>query len=405
MKHILTLLIVCFCILTAVTSCKKSGIPPKKTTDTTGTKTGTTTGTPGTTDVYVAGYDVNAQNQLVAVYWKNGIEIKLPSGQATKCLARAVFVSGNDVYVAGAIGTQACYWKNGVIVGLPSELDTLQATSIYVANGNVYVGISQPLMYESQKIHPAEYVVVTPKGQQGYGISVIYEAQVQASGISVSGTDVYTSGSFGQRGGTDFGAEYDLPQACYWKNGNLVQLPFTSYMNNIALTTTDVINSTANAIAVSGNNVYVAGGVGASYPNDNEGNFANYPAYWVNGTPHMPGEQTVGNNIQTYPLGTGTSICLSGSDVYMGGRAYQGTNYSACYWKNDGSATFMPRQGDYSDGNAISVSGGDVYMAGTDYKDSPQESYTACYWKNGTEVTLPSTTTYSKGNGIFIVKH
>jgi hypothetical protein len=400
MKNFIPLLTVCFCVLTVVTSCKKSGITPQKPKDT----TTTTTGTPGTTDVYVAGYEVNTQNQLVAVYWKNGTEVKLQSGLSTKCLARAVFVSGNDVYVAGSTGSQACYWKNGVIVGLPSELDTLQATSICVANGNVYVGISQPLMYESQKLHPAEYVIVSPAGQTGYGISVVYEDQVQQSGICTSGTDVYNSGSFGQKGGTDFGVEYYLPQACYWKNGNLVVLPFSSYMNNIALNTAYVVNSSANAITVSGSNVYTAGGVGVSYQNDNEGNFANYPAYWVNNTAYMLGEQTVGNNIQTYPVGAATSICVSGSDVYIGGSVNNSITPSACYWKNSGATIFMPRQGDYAQGNAIAVSGSDVYMAGTDFKDSPQESYTACYWKNGTETTL-STATYSKANGIFVVKH
>jgi len=210
MKNLFTYLIICFCITTGVTSCKKSGIPPKKTTDSTGTKTGTITSTPGTADVYVAGYEVNANNQLVAVYWKNGTEVKLPSGVSTKCLAKAIYVSGNDVYVAGASGSQAVYWKNGVLIGLPSDKDTLQAMSICVANGNVYVGISQPLLYEAQKIYPAEYVVVNSTGaQKAYGLGFV--PQTQLTGIAVSGTDVYTSGSTGKAGGTQYVGVASLP--------------------------------------------------------------------------------------------------------------------------------------------------------------------------------------------------
>jgi hypothetical protein len=401
MKNFIPLLIVCFCMLTVVTSCKKSGIAPHKPTDSTTT---TTTGTPGTTDVYVAGYEVNSSGST-AVYWKNGTEVKLQSGLSTKCLAKAVFVSGNDVYVAGASGSQAVYWKNGVLVGLPSELDTLQATSICVANGNVYVSISQQVIYEAQRTHPAEYVVINSAGvQTGHGLG--NDPQTVLSGIAVSGTDVYASGNISNIGGTDFGVQYFLPQANYWKNANPVTLPFSSYMNNIALTTSAIINSSASAIAVSGNNVYTAGGVGMANKDDNEGNIDNYPAYWVNSTPYMLGEQTVANNIQTFPLGSASSICVSGSDVYVGGTVYQSTNYAACYWKNNGATVFMSRQGDYTEGNALTVSGSDVYMAGTDFKDSPQETYVACYWKNGSETTLATTEgSFSNGYGIFVVKH
>ncbi len=151
MKNFFLLLTLCVCILAAISSCSKSNVKPKNPTDTTETKTGTTTGTPGTTDVYVAGYELNSKNEEIPVYWKNGTEVKLPSGASTKCMAKAIFVSGNDVYVAGYTGSQACYWKNGVLVSLPSQLDTLQATSIHVNNGNVYVGITQSVMYEAQK--------------------------------------------------------------------------------------------------------------------------------------------------------------------------------------------------------------------------------------------------------------
>lgn len=398
MKKVIVYTILWMGIAFSISSCSKKS---DKVTPLIKDTTTTTTGTPGTTDVYVAGYEVNTQNQLVAVYWKNGTEVKLPGGQATKCLARAIFVSGNDVYVAGSVGAQACYWKNGVLNGLQSLLDTLQATSIYVANGNVYVGVSQPVIYEAQLTHPGQYFIISAaNGQQGYGLG--QNLQLQQSGIYASGTDVYNSGSYSIKGGIDFGAEYYLPQACYWKNGNTqVVLPFEFNFSYYYSTNSRSLFSYAATIAVSGSDVYTAGNVGWAYPNDNTSGTA-YPAYWENNTAYMLGEQTV-NGLPTFPLGTASSICLSGSDVYIGGTVYQNNTNSACFWKNNGTTTFLPRQGDYAEGNSISVSGSDVYMAGTDYTSNP-ETYKACYWKNGAETTL-STATYSKANSIFIVKH
>ena len=404
MKNFFLLLTFCVCILAAISSCSKSNVKPKNPTDTTGTKTGTTTGTPGTTDVYVAGYELNSKNEEIPAYWKNGTEVKLPSGASTKCMAKAIFVSGNDVYVAGYTGSQACYWKNGVLVSLPSQLDTLQATSIYVANGNVYVGITQPVMYEAQKTHPAKYVVINSAGgQTGYGLGNL--PQTQASGICVSGTDVYTSGSSATIAGTDYGVQYYLPQANYWKNSSQVFLPLLPSFSTALAQQGAVLFSYASAITVSGNDVYTAGTAGWAQQNDNvSGN--GYPTYWKNKTPYMLGEQTVGNNIQTYPLGSASSICVSGSDVYVGGSVYNSNTTSACYWKNNGATVFMGRQGDFTFGTAIAVSGSDVYMAGTDNKEGPSETSTACYWKNGTEITLmTAASSSSSGYGLFVVRH
>jgi hypothetical protein len=400
MKKTIVYTLTLISIALSLNSCSKSGGNVKPLKD----STTTVTGKPGTTDVYVAGYEDNAQNQLVAVYWKNGTEVKLPGESSDKCMAKAIFVSGNDVYVAGYTGSQACYWKNGVLFSLPSQLDTLQATSIYAANGNVYVTMSQQVIYEGQKTHPGEFVVINSSGgQTGHGLGI--GLQTQQTGISVSGTDVYTSGSFRQIAGTDFGFQYFLPQAYYWKNGSPVFLPLLPSFSTTLAQQGAVLFSSAFAIAVSGNDVYTAGAAGWAEQNDNVSG-TRYPAYWKNKTPYMLGEQTVGNNIQTYPLGAASSICVSGSDVYVGGSVDNSITPSACYWKNNGPTVFMPRQGDFAEGSAIAVSGSDVYMAGTDYKEEPQETYTACYWKNGVEVTLPaSASALSTGNGLFIVKH
>jgi hypothetical protein len=88
-------------------------------------------------DLYVAGM-VETTNQMInhAVYWKNGVETVLQSS-AANAFASSIYVSGNDVYIAGYEYNQgqpryAVYWKNGVEVKLTDGSNETVATSIYV---------------------------------------------------------------------------------------------------------------------------------------------------------------------------------------------------------------------------------------------------------------------------------
>lgn len=95
---------------------------------------------------YVAGTQNNATTGLsMATYWKNGNAATLTDGSTSAAVAVAVFVSGNDVYVAGWEQEDyygggpgfAKYWKNG----MPVKLSTTSsgATSIVVFGNDVYV--------------------------------------------------------------------------------------------------------------------------------------------------------------------------------------------------------------------------------------------------------------------------
>ena len=71
---------------------------------------------PPATDVYAAGYQKIGVKK-VATLWKNGQATLLSTGQINE-YANSVFVSGNDVYVAGyedngIVKPIAKYWKNG----------------------------------------------------------------------------------------------------------------------------------------------------------------------------------------------------------------------------------------------------------------------------------------------------
>ena len=68
-----------FCLL-AVVACKKTKNP--------------------VIEVYVAGYELNTAGKQVAKVWKNGVVTALTNGQQ-HAIANSVYVSGNDVFLAG----------------------------------------------------------------------------------------------------------------------------------------------------------------------------------------------------------------------------------------------------------------------------------------------------------------
>jgi hypothetical protein len=71
-------------------------------------------------DVYIAGYE-----GLAARYWKNGEPVRV----AFLSFAESIFVDGSDVYIAGFAGKRARYWKNEEPVKLPAFWQTGKKTA------------------------------------------------------------------------------------------------------------------------------------------------------------------------------------------------------------------------------------------------------------------------------------
>ena len=97
------------------------------------------------------------------------------------------------------------------------------------------------------------------------------------------------------------------------------------------------------------------------------------------------------------------ALAISGSDVYVAGTASNSTNQTAVYWLNNGAATTLPSSMTFSTANAIAVSGGNVYVAG--YEENSAGNGTAVLWVNGTATTLspPSGMAYSYAAAITVV--
>jgi len=173
-------------------------------------------------DVYMAG-----NSYIYAVYWKNGELIQIADGEA-----RGIAVSGNGVYTCGyhflfdapipsyrpRMG--AAYWKNGEIVELAEDA---YATGIAVLGNDVYVcGYRYELIpIYDEKQRPEGGMVDWREGEKEAvywknGQQITLAQNAQATGIAVSGNDVYICGYTNP--------DSDTPTAVYWKNKQQIVL-------------------------------------------------------------------------------------------------------------------------------------------------------------------------------------
>lgn len=263
-------------------------------------------------DVYVAGGEYANTNFQKAMYWKNGVAVSLTDGSTSGDYAYDIFVSGSDVYVSGSVydadrGVRAVYWKNGTRVDLNTPCNCTneaRATGITVSGDDVYVaGWGYELDDRGHSI-PTLY-----SWKNGTATKLI--EGTETTDITVSGGNVYVAGR-GWFSGTQVGAKY-------WKNGTPV-----------TVSASDATYDAANAIFVSGTDVYVAG-----FSDDGTAK------YWKNGTAVTIASGIVGNNNSGAEL---LGIYAAGNDVYVGGREYSHefspdnkittTTSTVSYWKN-----------------------------------------------------------------------
>jgi hypothetical protein len=338
-----------------------------------------------------------------AVCWKNGVarSLLVQSKVLYKFGSSSLFVSGNDAYIAGfgfnnitRYSTSPLYWKNETATPLPDSSGDAFTNSIFVANNDVYVvGVAN---YFTDTVHvpyttpSAEYPKIGNlatiwkngiaanlpgfhttglSGGGQYGVSMYAD---YVSSLFVSGNDVYVAG----------GSHYWGNNAGYWKNGVLTDL---SQKLTYQAANGTLCYPTTTAIAVSGNDVYLAG-------NQLTSTSTPVAIYWKNGAPVYLSTDSISGS-------SANSIFVSGNDVYIAG--YQNiNNYSrAICWKN-GIPTTLTSGTIASVANSIFVAGNDVYVAGYQWKIGG--TFIATYWKNGAVVKLTDSTSNAIANSIYI---
>ncbi|MBI2730287.1 MAG: hypothetical protein HYX40_05990 [Sphingobacteriales bacterium] len=367
-----------FMLVLALCSCKKEL-----------SKEGSNTNTSTQVDIYVAGADtIEIAGYGIPVYWKNGKPVYYTDGtisySGTTAEATSVAVVGNEVYMTGyaqfcgpfRCSDRGMFWKNGIseFLNLPDYPRSLTVSNndIYITGNSGYLdgtGGNAAYLKNGDKID-------LPSGSTG----------AMSTALAVSGTDVYVSG-IGITGNIYNGPQNHI--AKYWKNGNAMNLTDGSHF------------AQAWSIAVSGNDAYVAGMEwnGRTYQDAN-GNpdQKSVAKYWKNGNPVILSDGT--------EEAWANAITVSGADVYVAGTEWNGNPYQiqgsayiyrksiARYWKN-GKVVNLTDGTEDAEAKSIAVSGTDVYVAGT------VNGY-ATYWKNGVAVRLSKVE--SDANAVFLVK-
>jgi hypothetical protein len=200
------------------------------------------------------------------------------------------------------------------------------------------------------------------------------------------------------------------------------------WLNGAATTLADTNGSAANgfadAIFVSGGDVYIAGIRGYDSQKDTVPYSTDSAAYpvtgsvatvWKNGTPlTLTGYGTVGlvdsgKYANRFYGDYVNGIFVSGSDVYVsGGTSWQSAAHAE-YWKNGvpvdlaGSLSYLGQNNTYGypQSTGIFASGGDVYVSGL--QQTTTGSTVAIYWKNGSPVFLSTDSLGgSVANSVFV---
>jgi hypothetical protein len=318
-------------------------------------------------DVYVAG-SVRLAAVTVPCFWKNGARIDL---ETTEGYASSVYVSGNDVWIAGYKGdfskgqSAPGYWLNGSWRELIEDRNAAWgiASSILVAAGDIYV-----TGYIRERSSVAYIPCIWKNGVRcDLDLKTDWSPDSgNGSSLFVSGGDIFVAGAVWHSG-----CFQSCPVACYWQNG--------------ARTDMDDSYSRGSTMIVSQGIVYMAG------------EYISTPCYWQNGVRTDLGVRS------DYSFGSARAIRISPDAILVAGTLTDNRGKSIpCVWRNgvrEELDVIDASQG--GDANSLCLSGSDLFVAGiceTSTTDMP------CYWKNGarTDLSLPDGNLGGRASSIFV---
>jgi hypothetical protein len=209
---------------------------------------------------------------------------------------------------------------------------------------------------------------------------------VSSKSLIVKDTEVYVAGAMQSPG---WSTSNPSSVAVYWKNG--VAYPLSA--------TPGAYTSRAQAIIVAGADVYVAGYDHGTYIVNQYS--AGTPCYWKNGIEYLL-------PIPAGHIGNANAIAVSGTDVYVVG--YYITNDDlhtrrAMLWKN-GVATLLSFNNDDSQATGVAIDGTDVYICGDATFNTTYNKLASCavYWKNNIWHPFAGTKVMSQASAIVVDK-
>jgi len=265
----------------------------------------------------------------------------------------------HNVYVGGTVVVSpetgkrtAAFWKNGTLIEQGQSSFNTTAKAIFVEGTNVYTtgyeNTSNGWQCRVWKNGALEYTL-------GDGLC-------DGRSIAVLGTDIYVAGHTYEQ---TLNGTYHY--AALWKN------------QEVTILTDGLQQAEAVALAVAGENVYVAGYYGQE------------ARCWKNG------------QIQPLTGATGylaSGITVRGNDVYMVGYSYS-LPLKTRVWKNGIPTDISSGTGD-AWGKSIAVSeNGDVYVAGYEFLNNVKK---ARLWKNGIPETLNTDEPYADANAVVVIE-
>lgn len=258
-----------------------------------------------------------------------------------------VITLDHDIYIGGslmpALHNVATIWKNGVPTALTDGTEEAYVNCIYVTNTDVYAGGTEH--------NGTNWVAKVWKN----GVPTTLSdgtSNAEVHSVYVVGTDVYVGGA-------------DQGLARTWKNGVGTSLPNGTFVTSIF---------------VNGSDLYACG----DYYNAP----ASYAVFWKNGVFTDLTDRTLGSNA--------TSVYVSGTDVYVGGRE----NTVARIWKN-GVATSLSNGTLFNMVSTLCVNGTNVHASGYEML-TPGGISVAKYWKNGVATNLTNGTAVATTNSTFV---
>lgn len=185
--------------------------------------------------VYVAGYDYNPEydlgNYMYGVLWQDGLRNELTDGSGSVYFTD-MFITDGNLYISGYRDAGPFIFSNGSFTDLPAMGSTV-ATSVYVYNGDVYACgyIDASVRDENSDLIPRYIAVMWKNGE----MSQFSDGTTAAMPMSiwVSDGNVYIGGSDSEESVSPYVRGY----AVIWKNGEQIfKGEVNTYISDIALT-------------------------------------------------------------------------------------------------------------------------------------------------------------------------